>query len=831
MKNNSEIRHVFALDNGKLSKKIVLEEKVYSIGRHSSNSIVLSDNKVSRNHATLLKVKYDEDEVFWIIDGDLKGNRSTNGLFINGKRCLSHELKSGDLIIFGGGIAKAKYEIIYSSSSSLIKYLKQQQKSKEEEKESDEMDKSTVILANEELDELTEEFFYRLTYTQDLLPHPIIEINLVGEITYINSVAKKKFKDLESKKQEHPILADLLIEFKAREGKLFCREVKIGGELFTQYVHYLSKNQLIRCYVFDFGKRKQIEAELKEREERYRAVVSQISEGIFLADVTTQKIIEANAAYCDLLGYSLEKILELKLNDVIALDSEIVDSMIERIVTKKLACVVESIHRKKDGSLVTVEMSVSLIFYESKKVLCFAVRDITERKRVEEMLRYQTNHDQLTGLGNRKLFNEQLITAIANARKKQKKLAVMFLDLDRFKTINDTLGHGVGDRLLQNFGQRLSDCLVSGEIIARWGGDEFTILLPHINDKNTAANISQKILDSLKQPFKIGKYQLHLKTSIGIAIYPTDGEDEDTLLKQADIALYCSKKNGGDNYHFYSSTMTVKNEELLNIENQLHYALEREELFLVYQPQVNVFTGEITGMEALLRWQNPQFGLISPAKFIPLAEETGLIVPIGEWVLQKSCHQNKIWQKTGLPPLRIAVNLSPRQFQQNNLISMVKRALNESGLSPNYLELEITETTLMENKKIACQTLEVLQKMGIQIAMDDFGTGYSSLGYLKQFPFQKLKIDRDFVRYLKDDPKDTAIIAAAVALGNGYNLKVVAEGVETVEQLKLLMRYQCEHMQGYLFSKPLEAKDATILLQHQHEMLSKFLVKGFEHTT
>ncbi|MBR8827216.1 MAG: EAL domain-containing protein [Gomphosphaeria aponina SAG 52.96 = DSM 107014] len=833
MKKKSLIRHTLTIETGNKSKKILLEEQVYSLGRHSSNAIILSDSKVSRNHGTLLQVKYkDQDEVFWIIDGDLKGNRSTNGLFVNGKRCLSHELKSGDVILFGSGAVRGKYEMVYHASSTLIKYINPNQKlTAERRKKSplgNEEDKSTVV-ANEELDELTEEFFYRLKYTQDLLPHPIIEINLAGEITYINSIALNKFPEIETEKQKHPILNDLLREFK--EEKIFCREVKIGQEVFTQYVHYLSKSKSIRTYIFDFQKRKQIEVELKEREERYRTVVSQISEGIFLVEAKTYKIIEANKAYCNLLGYKLEEILELTLKDVVAIDPEVFESMIERIVSKNLDCLVESIYRKKNGSLVNVEVSISLIDYQKKKVLCLAVRDITERKRGEEMLRYQATHDQLTGLANRKLFNEELNLAIANAQKNQKQVAVLFLDLDRFKTINDTLGHVTGDRLLQSFAERLSSCLRLGDLLARWGGDEFTLLLPQLNQAETAAQMSQKILATLKKPFEIYHYKLHLKTSIGIAIYPRDGADGETLLKVADVALYRTKQYGGDYYHFYNANMTSKTEALLRLENYLHYALEQEQLCLVYQPQINIKTGEITGMEALLRWEHPQEGAICPTKFIPLAEETGLIIPIGEWVLKTACKQNKAWQNAGLPPFRIAVNLSPRQFQQQNLLSMVVQALEQSELAPHFLELEITETTLIENKELARKTIDELQQMGIELAMDDFGTGYSSLGYLKQFPFHKLKIDRDFVRYLKDDPRDTAIIVAAIALGRGFNLKVVAEGVETFEQLQLLRRLQCEYIQGYLFSEPLKSQEATYFLQHQNEILSKFFSNSLQVVT
>ena len=379
----------------------------------------------------------------------------------------------------------------------------------------------------------------------------------------------------------------------------------------------------------------------------------------------------------------------------------------------------------------------------------------------------------------------------------------MFIDLDRFKVVNDNLGHTMGDRLLQVFAERLSSCLREGDTVSRWGGDEFTVLLPQISGIEDAAKISQRILDNLKQPFKLEEHELHINSSIGIAIYPQDGEDPETLLRNADAALYRAKEQGRNQYRFYIPSMNASG--LLRLENLLHQALKREEFLLYYQPQVNINTGKISGLEALVRWHHPDLGLVCPEKFISLAEETGLIVPLGEWVLQTACAQNQAWLSAGLPPLRMAVNLSPRQFQQKNLVAMVRRILKETGLDPRWLELEITETTIMQNLEYARKALGDFQQMGIHISMDDFGTGYSSLGYLKKLPFHTLKIDQSFVRELKDNPQDLAIISAVIALGQGFNLKVVAEGVETRQQLDLLQSLQCEQMQGYWFCPPLTA--------------------------
>lgn len=426
---------------------------------------------------------------------------------------------------------------------------------------------------------------------------------------------------------------------------------------------------------------------------------------------------------------------------------------------------------------------------------------------------YQALHDLLTGLPNRILFNERLLISLANARSNREKLAVMFLDLDRFKKINDTLGHEVGDRLLKAVALRLTDCIRDTDILARWGGDEFTLLLPKISSAECSAETAQRILDALKPPFLLGNDYLHITSSIGIALYPDDGEDAETLIKNADAALYSAKAKGRNNYQFYTRNINEEASELLFLENRLHHAWERGEFRVYYQPKVNINTGKITGMEALVRWQSPELGFVAPVKFIPIAEENGLIVPIGEWVLRTACRQNKAWLDAGLPPMRIAVNLSARQLQQPDLVEMVAQVLAETKLESGFLELEITETTAMQNLDLTREILKKLNTMGVRIAIDDFGTGYSSLNYLKKFPIQTIKIDRSFVRDMTVDLYDVAIAKAVIALGQSLNMSVVAEGVETLEQLECLRQLGCEEMQGYLFSEPLPDKDAIALLR------------------
>ncbi|MEG4587563.1 EAL domain-containing protein [Microcoleus sp. MOSTC5] len=433
------------------------------------------------------------------------------------------------------------------------------------------------------------------------------------------------------------------------------------------------------------------------------------------------------------------------------------------------------------------------------------------QRRVEAMIRHQASHDSLTGLPNRLLFNERLSLALASAHQNAEMLGVIFLDLDRFKNVNDTLGHPVGDLLLQSVSRRLSNCLRAGDSIARWGGDEFTVLLYNLNSREEATKICQLIIQSLSSPFDFEGLELYTKASLGIALAPYDGEDAETLLKNADAAMYKAKQKGRNNYQFYTRAIGSKVSEDLNLENHLYKALKKSEFVLHYQPQINLNTRQIVGMEALIRWQHPERGLISPDRFIPLAEETGLICQIDEWVMRTACLQNRAWQLLGLPPMRIAVNLSGRQFLQSNTVKTIAEILSETKLNHQYLEIEITESVAMTDVNVTVSVLQQLQEMGIQISLDDFGTGYSSLWSLKNFPLNNLKIDKSFVADLVNGSSGATIVKLAIALGQGLNLQVIAEGVETAEQLAFLQSHQCNMGQGYFFSKPIPAEAITQL--------------------
>jgi len=447
---------------------------------------------------------------------------------------------------------------------------------------------------------------------------------------------------------------------------------------------------------------------------------------------------------------------------------------------------------------------------------------VIQRKRAEARIKHLAFHDSLTDLPNRALFKDRLNQLLMMADRQLKQvdrksetspsLAVMFLDLDRFKFVNDTLGHATGDLLLQAVAKRLNSCIRRSDTLARMGGDEFMILLPDIHQADYAIAVTKKILKALESPFLISNQDLHITASIGISFYPHDGRDAETLLKNADVAMYRAKEQGRNHYQLYTRAMNARAFEHIVIEKGIRRAIAQEEFRVYYQPQVDLYSGQIIGMEALVRWQHPDLGLVAPANFIPIAEEYGLIVQLGEWVLRTACAQNKAWQNAGLPPIPIAINFSARQFQEYNLAARVFQVLADTGLDPNYLELEITESVMMKDEDIAIETLRQLKDRGVHISIDDFGTGYSSLSHLKRFPVEKLKIDASFIREITTDNDDAAITTAIIAMAHSLKLKVIAEGVETVGQLKFLRSLKCDAMQGYLFSPAIPADEVTKML-------------------
>jgi len=568
----------------------------------------------------------------------------------------------------------------------------------------------------------------------------------------------------------------------------------------------------VQVFVRDIGQRKRTEAALREAKDRLEQLYTVIPSALFTVDKDS-RVTSFNKKAEELTGYSAEETIGNKCT-LFALHPCAKSCGLNSPHVVKPFMGRECTIKRKDGEVRAISKNADLLRDVDGQVMggVESFEDITERKKAEEMLNSMAYYDSLTGLSNRILFNDRLGLALAQARRTKEMLAVLYIDLDNFKAINDTLGHAVGDRLLQLVGRRLKDCLRDGDTIARLGGDEFVVLLPQIRCAEDATVVATKLLESFGLPFDLDNNELFITTSIGISLYPYDGDDTETMLKNADTALYRAKEHGKNNYQLYTSAMNAKAFERLALENSMRRALDREEFVVYYQPQVNLTTGQIVGMEALLRWQHPDLGLVYPSEFIGLAEETGLIISIGDFALRTACKQNKAWQDAGHPPIRMAVNLSAKQFYQQNLDDTIAQALDDTNLHPKFLELEITESVVMKDTTSVSASLYKLKDMGIQVTIDDFGTGYSSLSYLKRFPIDGLKIDRVFIRNLTTDPNDAAIAKAIIAMAKSLNLRVVAEGVETTDQLEFLRSLKCDEIQGYLISRPVPADEATALL-------------------
>ncbi|MEK6663055.1 MAG: EAL domain-containing protein [Pseudomonadota bacterium] len=575
---------------------------------------------------------------------------------------------------------------------------------------------------------------------------------------------------------------------------------------------YVLKGNLARLLpaiereVADAAVRRRAEHEAKESEERFRATFSQAAVGI--AQVAPDgRWLRVNQRLCDIVGYSEAELLGKTFQDITYPDDLDTDlEYVRQMLAGEIRTfTMEKRYIRKDGALVWINLTVSLVRAAdgSPKYFISVIEDISRRKVTEAQLMHLATHDHLTHLPNRSLLQDRITQAIAHAERAERQMAVLFLDLDRFKNINDSLGHDVGDKLIIVLAERLRGIVRSGDTVARVGGDEFVIVITELQYETQAENVARKVLEVLAEPEVVDGTELFLNGSIGISLYPRDGRDCHTLLKNADAAMYRAKEAGRNQFQFFTQAMNANAVHRLTLENELRHALEREEFSLHYQPQIDLANGAVVGMEALLRWHSPTRGMVSPAEFIPLAEESGLIVPIGEWVLRTACAQNKAWLNAGMQSLRVAVNISARQCRFNSLTKLVERVLADTGLDACHLELEITESLLMDNPEESASTLHDLNQMGIQLAIDDFGTGYSSLSYLKRFPIHTLKIDQSFVRDITSDPDDAAIVKAVIAMARSLKLRVVAEGVETAEQLEFLRAHDCEGMQGYYFSKPM----------------------------
>jgi diguanylate cyclase (GGDEF)-like protein/PAS domain S-box-containing protein len=521
------------------------------------------------------------------------------------------------------------------------------------------------------------------------------------------------------------------------------------------------------------------------------------------------KILYSNPAEAEMHGYSVEDLIgkDARIFGPPEIWKPVIQPFFKRFTR-------ETLNVRKDGSTFFVQLMSDVVMDREGNVVAVVTtsEDITERKRNEDTIRRLAFYDSLTGLPNRVLFNDRLTQETAKGRRHEKVLAIMFVDVDRFKNVNDTLGHTIGDLLLRKVAERLNSITREGDTVSRLSGDEFIIMFPDVGSVEHISTIASKIIARLSEGFVINETEVYITTSIGISLFPGDGESADSLIKNADAAMYYAKEQGRNNYQFYSATINANAVRKIMLQGSLRRALKQNEIIFHYQPQIDLRTGRIVGAEALARWQHPEHGLLGPEEFISLAEETGIISSIGEHLLFTACAQNKAWQEAGFQPIRMAINISTYQFVQKNFVAKLKKVLDDVGLDPKYLELEFTESVALENSHLISSSLTELKCLGVQCSIDDFGKGYSALNYLKYLPVEKLKLDRSFVLSLTKDFSDDAIFRAVISMAHDLHLKVAAEGVEHVQQLEFLRLYKCDEVQGFLFSKPVPAVDFVELL-------------------
>jgi diguanylate cyclase (GGDEF)-like protein/PAS domain S-box-containing protein len=557
--------------------------------------------------------------------------------------------------------------------------------------------------------------------------------------------------------------------------------------------------------------RRRTETELGKSEERYRRLFETAGDGILLIDPATLRMTDANRRFLELLGKPSDAVRNRRIGEFPWLN-DAVGRAVSKLRPGDSLQLADCEIPNKDGTSLSLDITATACEAQEGVLVQLNLRDISERKKADAQIRYLALHDSLTGLANRTMFYERLSVEMATARRKGGTVALLALDLDHFKQVNDSLGHLMGDQLLEEAAQRIVACLRECDLAARLGGDEFAIALSEVRSREHAEDVASRILAALHRPFELGGHLAHVSGSIGVALFPADGDSPGTLMRSADTAMYGAKKCGRNAYRSYSHDLNVPGERWSTLSQEIHGARSRGELEIYYQPQTRLECGEIIGLECLLRWNHPREGLISPVIFIPLLEERGLMVEVGNWVLRRACLQNAQWQAQGLPPVRIGVNLSAQQFYRSEIVESVRDALEASGLDPRWLELELTESLTLDDSESTVRIMQELKALGVALSLDDFGTGWSSLSYLRRFPLDRIKIDRTFVRDMGSHDGTAAIVESILNLASTLGMDCIAEGVETQEQRESLLRQNCPNMQGFLFSEPVPAADIPGLL-------------------
>jgi diguanylate cyclase (GGDEF)-like protein/PAS domain S-box-containing protein len=680
--------------------------------------------------------------------------------------------------------------------------------------------------------------------TLEAAANAIVITDFHGQIKWVNhafttmtgysreEVVGKNPRLLKSGKQSEACYADLWSTISA--GKVWRGELVNRRKDGTTYPEEMTITPVIQGHgnnaETQFIAIKQDITERKWAEKELRLAqfsVEHASDNIFWSN-SQGRFVYVNKAACRALGYSREELLSLSIPDLNPRFRKEDDwPAFWQELKRQGSIAFEGQNTTKQGQVFPAEITANYLEFDGQEYSFAFVRDITDRKLAEEQIQLLAYSDALTGLPNRRLLQDRLTQALASARRQKGKVALLFLDLDRFKNINDSLGHSVGDILLQDIAERLKAWGREQDTVARLGGDEFLIMLTHVKDVSDAAVAAERLMDAIISEYTIQGHTLNITCSVGISIFPEHGTDADTLIKNADIAMYNAKEGGRNGFRFFTEDVNAQAIERLTLENSLQLALHRKELFLMYQPQIDLATGKIVGLEALLRWQHPGLGLVPPDRFIRIAETCGLIVPIGEWVLRTACSQARKWQEDGLPSVRVAVNVSAVQFRRQEFSEQVRTVLRETGLAPQYLELELTESLLLADADVTLSVIQELKAMGLTLAIDDFGTGYSSFSYLKQFRVSRLKIDRSFIRDVAANPDDAAITAAIISMAKSLHLKVIAEGVENEAQMSFLRTHRCDEIQGYYFSKPLMVdKVADKLRSHGPEPQARAQATG-----